>query len=146
MVLSGGLCQKDSQDDFDSEYIGFDGFPDDLHGIYAPIYLRNVRCHACKHTHTHAHTHTNSEKQGSILFEQNPQFGIYLCNGWKKLGVYLTNTIGYLASNFDILRHSNEDMFQMKGAENGFDLFQMLPQRLQISYLTTFGNLGENGS
>ena len=39
------------------------------------------------------------------------QFGIYLCNGWKKLGVYLTNTIGYLASNFDILRHSNEDMF-----------------------------------
>ena len=23
------LCQKDSQDDFDSEYIGFDGSPDD---------------------------------------------------------------------------------------------------------------------
>ena len=29
----------------------------------------------------------------------------------KSLGVYLTNTKGYLASNFDILRHSNEDMF-----------------------------------
>ena len=24
-----GLCAKDSQDDFDSEYIGFDGSPDD---------------------------------------------------------------------------------------------------------------------
>ena len=23
------LCEKDSQDDFDSEYIGFDGSPDD---------------------------------------------------------------------------------------------------------------------
>ena len=63
--------------------------------------------------------------------------------GW---GGYLTNTKVYLASNFDILRHSNEDMLKMKGAENGFDLFQMLPQRLQISYLTTFGNLWENGS
>ena len=47
--------------------------------------------------------------------------------GW---GGYLTNTKVYLASNFDILRHSNEDMLKMKGAENGFDLFQMLPQRL----------------
>ena len=53
-LVWSGLCQKDSQDDFDSEYIGFDGFPDDLHGIYAPIYLRNVRCHACD-GRTHGH-------------------------------------------------------------------------------------------
>ena len=46
-----GLCKKDSQDDFDSECIGFDGSPDDQHGIYAFIYVRNVRCHA-RDTHT----------------------------------------------------------------------------------------------
>ena len=28
-LVWSGLCQKDSQDDFDSEYIGFDGSPDD---------------------------------------------------------------------------------------------------------------------
>ena len=28
-LLWPGLCQKDSQDDFDSEYVGFDGSPDD---------------------------------------------------------------------------------------------------------------------
>ena len=27
--------------------IGFDGSPDDQHGINAFIYVRNVRCHAC---------------------------------------------------------------------------------------------------
>ena len=35
------------QDNLNSEYIGFDGSPDDEHGIYAFIYVRNVRCHAC---------------------------------------------------------------------------------------------------
>ena len=28
-LVWSGLCQKDSQDDFDSEYVGFDGSPDD---------------------------------------------------------------------------------------------------------------------
>ena len=28
-LVWSGLCQKDSQDDFDSEYIGFYGLPDD---------------------------------------------------------------------------------------------------------------------
>ena len=28
-IVWSGLCQKDSQDDFDSEYTGFDGSPDD---------------------------------------------------------------------------------------------------------------------
>ena len=28
-LVWSGLFQKDSQDDFDSEYIGFDGTPDD---------------------------------------------------------------------------------------------------------------------
>ena len=42
-LVWSGLCQKDSQDDFDSEYLEFD----DYHGIYAFIYVRNVRCHAC---------------------------------------------------------------------------------------------------
>ena len=28
-LVWSGLCWKDSQDDFDSEYIGFDGTPDD---------------------------------------------------------------------------------------------------------------------
>ena len=37
----------DSQDDIDSEFIGFDGSPKDKHGICAFIYVRNVRCHAC---------------------------------------------------------------------------------------------------
>ena len=32
-LVRSGVCLKDSQDDFDSEYIGFDGSPDDLHGI-----------------------------------------------------------------------------------------------------------------
>ena len=41
------LLEKDSLNDFDSGYIGFDGSSDDLHGIYAFIYARNVRCHAC---------------------------------------------------------------------------------------------------
>ena len=27
--------------------IGFDGSPDDQHGIYTFIYVRNERCHAC---------------------------------------------------------------------------------------------------
>ena len=48
MVLSGLVfAKKDSQDDFDSEYIGFDGSPDDYRGIYAFICVRNVRYHAC---------------------------------------------------------------------------------------------------
>ena len=33
-----------------SEYVGFDGSRDDQHGIYAFIYVRNVRCHANKPT------------------------------------------------------------------------------------------------
>ena len=45
-----GLCEKDSQDDFDSEYIGFDRFPDDKHGIHAFVNVRNVRCQVCIHT------------------------------------------------------------------------------------------------
>ena len=28
-LVWSGPCEKDSQDDFDSEYIGFDGTPDD---------------------------------------------------------------------------------------------------------------------
>ena len=32
-----------SQDDFDSEYIGFDGSPDVEHGIYAFIYVNQVQ-------------------------------------------------------------------------------------------------------
>ena len=28
-LVWSGLCQKDSQDDFESEYIGFDEIPDD---------------------------------------------------------------------------------------------------------------------
>ena len=49
----------DSQGDFDSEYTGFDGSPDDSHGIYAFIYVRNVRCHACDER---TDGHTNSGK------------------------------------------------------------------------------------
>ena len=56
---------EDSQDDFDSEYIGFDGSLDDQHGIYAFIYVRNVRCHACD-TRTHGHTDSGKVVQYSV--------------------------------------------------------------------------------
>ena len=51
-LVWSGLCYKDShsQYDFDSEYIGFDGSPNYQHGIYAIMYVRNVRCHACGQT------------------------------------------------------------------------------------------------
>ena len=50
MVLSGLVFARKIARMILNQNIGFDGSPDDKHGIYAFIYVRNVRCHACAHT------------------------------------------------------------------------------------------------
>ena len=105
-------------DDFDSEYIGSDGSPDDLHGIYAFKYVRNVRCHACDE-HTDGRTDSGKVEQYSVWAESaiSKQHELTFLNRVTKIFLELpggltthTSTPALLEIGRDFVRQKTDTM------------------------------------